>query len=76
MADPRAFAPILSDQCGALLQVIVIIESQFFVSSLRSSNGVGVLEVFERIEALNGERLRADARYLFIDVVLKPWIRE
>ena len=56
------------NQCRVLSQVIVILEGQILVSSLRGRDCVRVFEIFEGIEPLNRKRFGADARNLLVDV--------
>src|ERR1043166_355541 len=60
-----------ADHLRAFLEVVVILHRELFVASLRGGNRVSVFEIFERIEALNRKRLRADAGDLFVDVTIK-----
>jgi hypothetical protein len=58
----------LPDQRGPFFQVFKLIHSQVFVTALGGGNGIGVLEIFERIKSLYVERLRANPRYFLVDI--------
>src|SRR5207253_10692577 len=58
----------LPDEGRMLFQIIVVFQRQVLVASLRRGDGVGVFEILERIEALNGKRLGAYSRDLFVNV--------
>src|SRR5688500_588430 len=60
-----------ADQRRFLFQVIVVIERQFFVATLRGGDRVGVFKIFERIKALDRKRFCADAGNLFVDIDVK-----
>src|SRR5207302_3903937 len=66
------FRPKFRDQRRALFDEVVILQRQIFVAPLRGGNRVGVLEIFEGIETLNGKRLCANAGNLFVNVNIEP----
>ena len=68
---PRARAPILPTSVGASFQILVVVHRQVFIASLGRGDRVGVFEVFERIEALDRKRLRADAGDFLVDVTIE-----
>ena len=61
----------LSHQRRALFQVVVIVQRQFFITTLRRGDRVSVFEIFKRIEALNRKRFCTDAGDLLVDVNVK-----
>jgi hypothetical protein len=68
LGEGRGHRAELVDELRARADELEVLHRQLLVAALRGGDGVGVLEVLEEVEAVDGEAVRPDVGDLLVDV--------